>query len=341
MTSRLLAGLAAAALLATPAGCQRNHKRGVTVEGRDADAAASPGAGRPFPRVEADQVTGLRIERQGQPAVVLRRSGDGWRLEAPVRAAADARALQFALAEIAHLEFDPAPVSTDRAAWAGLTVDPSEVVTLRVSVGELELPALHVGRQRYLRIGDADAVWKLHHLDHYTFDRELRLWKDRNVLRIDAASVTGLEVVDDHGRRAAASRTTTPAPDDQHAPAEQWTLTSGRASVGGELDPEAPAGLLSHLLELDADDQAAVGAAEAGLTPPRLLIRVLRGDGPPVELRLGARGKTTTYIAVGGDDPRIWSLANSTADLLYRPPMTWRVSGQNSGHRLQPGGNVR
>jgi hypothetical protein len=39
------------------------------------------------------------------------------------------------------------------------------------------LPALHLGPRRHLRVGDRPEVWRAHHIDHFTFNRDLRLWR--------------------------------------------------------------------------------------------------------------------------------------------------------------------
>ncbi len=272
--------IAVIACVALAGGCQR-RKQGIEVDERappaPADAAA---AAAPFPRLFADRITALRIERAGQAPVQLSRDGDRWMVTEPERAAADPRALQFALRELERMEWDPAPAATDPAAWPDLAVTAEQVVSLRVTHGGQALPPLHVGIRRHARIGDSPQVWKLHHLDHYTFARELRLWKDRTVMRLDPVDVSGIELVDARGRKR---------------PADARAL-----SMVQDLEAHAPAG---------------IAAADAGLAPPRATLVVRRKTGPPLELGFGHRESDTTYVRVAGDD-RIWKLDNSIADLL-------------------------
>ena len=261
--------------------CQRK-KQGVEVDEREpvaavADAAVAP---PPFPRLFADKITAIRIEQPGQPAVQLERDGERWIITEPERADADARALQFALRELERMEWDAAPAASGQAAWSGLKVAGDQVVTLRVTAGGRALPALHLGQRRHARIGDSAEVWKVHQLDHYTFARELRLWKDRSVLRLEPAEVIGIDLIDAHGR-------STPA--------------GARA--------------LPVLQDLQAHEPAAVEPAAAGLARPRATLVVRRRSTPPLKLLFGNRESQTTYIQVDGDN-RTWKLDNSIADLL-------------------------
>jgi hypothetical protein len=160
------------ALALAAAGCQCEKKKPLAIDDQRAP-------GRPFPALAAAQIDGLRIDKAGAPAVVLRREADVWTMVEPERAAVDPRAARFALREIERIEFDDVPAG-GRADWERLGVTDAEVVTLRIDT-PVPVPALHLGPRRHLRVGDSPDVWRAHHIDHFTFARELRLWKEGSV----------------------------------------------------------------------------------------------------------------------------------------------------------------
>lgn len=308
MRPAVIVALAAAAIAAV-AGCKRSEKRGA------ADAPAIVIDDRElWPRVAPDHVTGITIERTGAAPVVLARGADGWRLEAPIADRADPRAVQFALEELRQLEWDPEPLTRQRAEWSRYQIDPDQAVTVTVREGAITRPALILGKKKVARIGRRHDVQRIHNLSYYTFARELRFWRDRAVTRMAPDELTGLTVR--HGddtlvlRRAAAAAGANPA--------AAWTVERG-----GEINLDRAARIHRRLLDLEARDVAAVSVDDAGLAEPRASLIAHRAAG---DLRLDLGGQAPeggVYVRVSGGD-RVLILDRAASQLLAAPIAAWR-----------------
>lgn len=289
--------------------------------GKPAAQTDSARKGAVFPRLFPDKISRLTFEWGGH-TITLTRARNGWRVEAPFQDAADPRAIAAVLRELERLEPGHAPVTQDRAAWARYKVTPAQVVTLRITHAGTQLAPLHIGTTNYARIGDSADVYSTLHVNRFTFSRPPAAWRDRQVLRFDAAAVTALELVDARGRRARATRTAAPRPASRKEPAppDVWTLTRG-SELAGKLDPAVPNIIYLRLHTLTAVDLASAPRAETGVDTPRFQVIVHLGKLRHT-LRLGARAGKHVHVNASGD-PRVWLVRASDVAIIERGIAGW------------------
>ncbi len=304
----VLAGLAAAGALVAALALGRSDA--------GADEEVSP-----FPRVSAHAVTELEI-RDGAHEIRLVRVADRWRLVAPVDDAADPRRVQEALAALARVSLGGEPVATDETAWPRYEVADGEILTAVVTQNGHTLPALHVGRSGFARVGDDPRIYELPEFRRDVLARDVGDWRDRVVLEVADAEITAVEVIDGEGRRARADRA--PGAENQAAralPPDAWVLTAG-AEHAEPFDPAVPAALVRYLLALRGAGIAEGPSAQDALEEPALRIHLYAETGVR-ELLVGSRIDTHTALGVAGSD-RVWLLTHPQARQLARGPRQWR-----------------
>jgi hypothetical protein len=274
-----------------------------------------------FPRVSPHAVTELAI-RDRADEVRLVRAGKAWRLTSPVDDAADPRRVEEALAGLARITLSNEPVAADPSAWARYEVADDEVLTAVVKQGGRHLPALHLGRSGFARVGDDPRIYEVPEFRRDVLERELSEWRDLAVLELGDEEITAIEVIDARGRRARADRA--PGSEREAAralPADAWVLTAG-AEHAEPFDPAVPASLLRYLLALRGADVADGPIAREAIAEPALRIRLL-SDAGVRELLLGGRIDTKTALGTASGE-RVWLLSHPQAKQLLKGPRQWR-----------------
>lgn len=310
---RALVLLAVAAALAAP-GCKRTKAK---AEAEQADPAAPKlhvEDGPIFPPLKAEQISRLVIDRPGAPEVILERSGDHWALKAPIRDTADDRAMFYALKELSRMEWEKSPLPGGPATAAQYGATDDDLLTISVTQNGKELPPLYLGKKGVARVGSRTDLYKVFHINYFTFAREVRLWRDRTVLRIPPGDITSIELRDASGAALTVSRS---GSDD----APTFAVTA-KKKVKGKLDDQVALQVFRHVADLDAENVVDTSPADAGLDPPRLHLVVTSKSGTR-DLQLGAVAPDgAVYIRVG-DGQRVLRLSKSTAALVARPPADW------------------
>lgn len=177
--------------------------------------------------VESKDVEELVLKRRTE-TVRLKREGDGWQLEAPVRTRGEGAVVQDLVANLVAVrvdrEIDPNP---QKLGEFGLESPIVEIV-LRVR-GRSEPLTLLLGDKNpagvwvYAKRADAPAVFVLSDLVLRNATKPVADFRDRTILAFDRKAVTGLEVVRDGQLLAAEPEGTT-----------RWKVTRPTASKGDE-----------------------------------------------------------------------------------------------------------
>lgn len=299
--------------------------------------AAKPGETLPppvgVPTIKAAEIDELEVTEPGKATVVLKRVGAEWRLAQPVDDRADQKNVESALQALEKAIFKEVVAET-AGSYEKLQVKDDQVVKVVPKKGGQPVTTLYIGKTGNVRIGDAPQVWTVTGLNRMTLTREVKMWRDREILRVEKDAVDRVEVVLAGGAKIAAHRTPPPAPASQpdadpHAPKppagpDKWNLTEGAALVGGPLDETVPAGILTALMRLDAVEFAdGVTPEAAGLDAPRATINVVLTDGGVKTLLIGKEDGTDVLVK-RPDSPRVWKVRKASVDAWIRPAMQWR-----------------
>lgn len=278
------------------------------VEGRD----RAPKGPSEVPTIELDKeaMTSLEITRPDDELVVLSKVDGVWRVTVPVDAGADQNNVESALNRLADLQISRV-VATKREHYARLQVDDANAVQVVAKAGQDTLVHLLVGKygdgMTMLRIDERPEVFGASGSLRYAFDRDLKSWRDRMVVRVDAASVQAIRFENPNGTFHFQRE------------GEGWTALEGQGALG-DFDPKQVTGRLSTAARLTASDFATeeTSAARAGLTEPRATVTLTLTDDPnAIVLEFGDKTEEEGELYVRRqDDPTIYVISQYLADRL-------------------------
>ncbi|MFT5354507.1 MAG: hypothetical protein ACI9KE_001712 [Polyangiales bacterium] len=167
----------------------------VALNGRDTETADASDEAPEFPTIERDSITQIDITRPAngdEPAttVTLTKSGDEWRVSAPVDAETDPSAISTALDKLGEMEITGIAASREEN-YELLEVDDAGIL-VTVHQGD-ETVELIVGAYRGLNtmvrvVGEAP-VFQVAGSIKYAFNKELKDWRNRRVLGVQADRV--------------------------------------------------------------------------------------------------------------------------------------------------------
>lgn len=278
----------------------------------------------PFPSVDAAAISAMTIARPDGEIRLARAEDGGWALSAPVSDRADQTAVENALGELARLEIGPQPVSNRAEDWARYEVAVSDVLTVTLSAGDKVLPALHLGRGRFIRIGNMSEVYEVFGFDRRVLALDLRGWRDRTILAIDPDAVTAMEVIAKDGTRARAERRGgLEGAGEPRPPPENVWVRGDDDEQAFVLDAKIVAEVFRRAVSLTAwgVDEGATFAS-AGLAPPALSLVLHTSEG---DYRLAIGTGEGGFVPVGvAGKARVWLLRAPDAAALALGPRQWR-----------------
>ena len=256
-----------------------------------------------IPSVELDKeaISMLEIARPDGEPVVLSSVDGVWRVTEPLDAAADQNNVESALNRLVELRITRV-VATKPENYARLQVDDASAVRVTVKAGEETLAQLMVGKygngMTMVRIDDRPEVFGASGSLRYAFDRELKSWRDRQVVSVDADQVQTIRFASPNGTFHFQRN------------GGEWTALEGQEALG-EFDSKQVSGSLSTAARLTASDfaPAEISAPRAGLTEPRASVTMTLADDPTEivlelgdsteqagELYLWRKGEPTIYV---------------------------------------------
>ena len=264
----------------------------------------------PSIEVEKAAITTLEITRPGDERVVLSKVDDAWRVVEPMDAAADQSNVESALNRLAELRISRI-VATKPDNYARLQVDEESAVQVIVNAGDDTLTKLMVGKygngMTMVRVDERSEVFGARGSLRYAFDRELKAWRDRKVISVEAADVKSIRFESPKGifhfQREG----------------DGWTALEGNKALG-DFDSKQLTGIVSTAARLIATDFADEDTSEAraGLTEPGAIVTITLAEDPnPIVLELGAHTDQgdELYLRRKGD-PTVYVISQYLADRL-------------------------
>jgi hypothetical protein len=267
----------------------------------------------PSIELDKDTITTLEVTRpqkEGKERVVLVNVDGAWRVTDPVDAVADQSNVESALNRLGDLKIARV-VATRPENYARLQVDDTSAVQVIVKSGEETLAELMVGKygdgMTMLRIDDRTEVFGASGSLRYAFDRELKSWRDRQVVSVNAAAVQSIRFESANGAFHFERE------------GDGWVALEGQKALG-DFDPKQVTGRLSTAARLTASDFAAeeTSEARAGLTEPKATVTMtLTEDPSEVVLELGdATDEAGELYLRRKGDPTIYVISQYLADRL-------------------------
>lgn len=284
--------------------------------GETPESAAVEGGG--LPDLKKDDVDSLEIRRPGEEAVKLEKKGTEWRVTSPVDAPADQEAAKSAVEKLDDLTASNV-AAVRKENHAALEIDDAQAVRVTVRHGSSVIADLlvgaTVGSNTMVRQAGKDTVYAVSGSIKWNFSKELKDWRDKKIVDVEANQVTGVSLTNSSGTLAF-SKT-----------GEDWQPAAGTNVE--RFSSSKTRALVSTFTRLRASDFAAAGvtAEQAGITEtsPRVTLTVARpapdgGVAPAPEtivLKLGTEngdeGDKKHYLMRDGD-PVVYQVAKFSAD---------------------------
>jgi len=273
----------------------------------------------PSIELEESAITALEITRPQNDRVVLSKVDGAWRVTEPVEAAADQNSVESALNRLADLKIRRIVANTPEN-YARLHVDEASAVRVVVKAGEDTVARLLVGKygdgMTMLRVDDREEVFGANGSLRYAFDRELKAWRNRQVVAVKPADVQSIRFESANGvfhfQREG----------------DDWIALEGQKALG-KFDSKQVTGRLSTAARLTASDFAPeeTSAARAGLTEPAATVTMtLTGDPSLIVLQLGdsADPAGERYLRREGE-PTIYLVSQHLAERLQPGPSAFET----------------
>jgi hypothetical protein len=240
-----------------------------------------------LPAIKKDEITSIEIDHPKKGKITLSKANGQWAVSAPLSAKADQSAVDSVVDKLAELEVTGV-TATRKENHARLEVDAAQAIHVKVKQGEKTLADLYVGASKsggtMVRSEGQDSVVSVKGSIRYVFDKDLKSFRDRVILDLDAKDLSGLSLSSAKGNFVF-----TKAPAAEGAEAK-WTqvLAKGEKPIERYSDAKVQS-LSSTLGRLRASDFAAPGTTPeaAGLAAPSAVAVLTKGDGSKFTLELG------------------------------------------------------
>jgi hypothetical protein len=274
------------------------------------DRAPSASGEVPTIEIDEDAITTLEITRPGGERVVLSKGDPDWTITEPLEAAADPNNIESALNRLGDLRITRIVASRPEN-YARLQVDGASAVHVVAKSGDETVADLMVGKyadgMTMLRLGDTTEVFGASGSLRYAFDRDLRIWRNRRIVNVEAADVSSIRFENSNGVFQF------------DRSAEGWNITEGKERLDG-FDAKQVNGLLSTAARLTASSFADedVSAARAGLTEPRGKVTLtMKDEAPAIVLEIGEATENPTEIYLRrSDEATIYIISSYLAGRL-------------------------
>jgi Domain of unknown function (DUF4340) len=268
----------------------------------------------PSIELDKDSITTLEITRPQEGRVVLSKIDGVWRVTEPVDASADENNLESALNRLGDLKIRRI-VASKAENYARLQVDDTSAVQVVAKTGEDTIVRLLVGKygdgMTMIRIDDREEVFGATGSLRYAFDRELKAWRNRQVVNVDPADVQSIRFESANGNFHFQRE------------GDGWKAVEGHKSLVN-FDSKQVSGRLATAARLTASDFAPedTSAARAALTAPHATVTMtLKDDPSAIVLELGDSTEPSgeRYLRRQGN-PTIYVVSQHLAERLQPGP---------------------
>jgi len=291
-------------------------------EREDAKLHASSAASAALPDVklsadDADKITKLVIKNAGKDEVELEKQGDTWKVAKPVSFAANQQNVKSLLDNLKEIKLKDV-IDNGKTQYATYDLGDDKSVHVEAYKDATKAVDLYFGksgtRGQMTRVADKDGVFVATGYSSYLYARDVKDWRDRDILKFDDANVVTVELNNENGAFSFAKT------------GDAWTANfKGRAIKS--FDPDKLKDMLRAYKGLTAEDFAdGKSTAETGLDKPAT-VTITAKDSGLVKLLVGKTSTGSSRYAQKEDIPTIYVVSSYAAD--------WAVAGESKFQKLE------
>jgi hypothetical protein len=260
-----------------------------------------------LPADDADKISKIEIKNAGKGEVVLEKQGDSWKLTKPVQYPANQQNVKTLIDNAKEIRVKDS-IDTGKGQYATYDLEDDKAVHVQLFKEATKAVDLYFGksgtRGQMTRIADKDGVYVASGYSNYLYTREVKDWRDRDVLKFEDANVVSVSLDNANG-----SFSFSKGSDDK------WSGTFKGKAING-FDPEKVKDMLRAYKTLSADDFAEPDKtpADTGLDKPASLAFKLKDEGGTIKLAVGKEVTGKGRYAQKDGNPTVFVLSTYVSD---------------------------
>jgi Domain of unknown function (DUF4340) len=265
---------------------QKNARDDAMAHSQVAAAAALPEI--KLPADDADKITKIQIKNAAKGEVVLEKQGDTWKVTKPVNYPANQANVKSLIDNMKEIRLKDS-IDTGSTQYASYELDGDKTVHVQLFKDNAKAVDLYFGksgtRGQMTRLADKEGVYVASGYSAYLYTREVKEWRDRDLLKFEDANVVSATLNNENGNFSFSKND------------DKWTGTHKGKPIAN-LDVEKVKEMVRAFKSLIADDFADdKTAAETGLTKPATVAFVLKDDGGTIKLNVGSTATGSSRYA--------------------------------------------
>lgn len=309
----LLAGLVFAGLILATVVLLRSPEKG---------ARPSQDTLRPIAKLTENSFDTIEVTK-AKATTVIKKDGDGYKIEKPVDYPADKDAAKLAFEALTKLEFDN--IVSDQPARQGELEVGDDGLHVVAKKGDKTLADLRVGKSAnqmtMLRIEGKNEVWSTTGVFKHQFDKDASGWRDKTITGFEEKDAEKLQITTKSGEKIVLRK---PAPVDAGAAATDWQVVESSIKVE-PFDKSVPTQVASQLATWKTNDFADNAKPEdTGLDSPELTVTVTLRDGKQQTALVGKKKGAEDFYVKRADKPQVFLVKKYSIERMYKRPIEFR-----------------
>lgn len=260
-----------------------------------------------LPADDADKITKIDIKNAGKGEVTLEKQGDAWKVTKPIDYPANQQNVKTLIDNVKEIRAKDS-IDTGKAQYATYDLEDDKAVHVQLYKDAAKAVDLYFGksgtRGQMTRVADKDGVYVVSGYAGYMYTRELKDWRDREVLKFEDGNAISATLSNSNGNFSF-----TKGADDK------WTGTFKGKPIPG-FDQEKVKDMLRAFKALTADDfaEADKTPADTGLDKPAELAIKLKDDAGTIKINVGKEIPTKGRYAQKEGSPTVVVLTSYVSD---------------------------
>jgi hypothetical protein len=254
---------------------------------------------------DADKITKIQIQNAGKGEVVLEKQGDSWKLTKPVNYPANQANVKALIDNLKELRLKDS-IDTGKAQYATYDLEDEKAVHVQLYKDATKAFDLYFGksgsRGQMTRLTDKDGVYVTSGYSSYLYTREVKDWRDRDILKFEDTNVVSATITNENGVFSFSKND------------DKWTGTfKGKPIPGFEV--EKVKDMLRSFKTFTAEDFAdGKSPADTGLTKPATVVLTLKDEGGTIKINVGNIATGSSRYAQKEGNPTIFVVNSFAGD---------------------------
>jgi hypothetical protein len=260
-----------------------------------------------LPADDADKVTKIEIKNAAKGEVVLEKQGDAWKLTKPVDYPANQQNVKTLIDNVKEIRVKDS-IDTGKGQYATYDLEDDKAVHVQLFKEANKAVDLYFGksgtRGQMTRIADKDGVYVASGYSNYLYTREVKDWRDRDVMKFEDANVISATLTNSNGSFSFSK-----------GEGDKWSGTFKGKAING-FDPDKVKDMLRAYKTLSADDfgDADKSPADTGLDKPATLTIKMKDEGGTIRLNVGKEVTGKGRYAQKEGNPTVFVLSTYVSD---------------------------